>query len=212
MSRGWRDDAGKRANCMTEQRDWQKDMERVESFADYQQWIDDPEPIEIALKYWLQQSARWKAEAYKSEVTSHEYKKNFNDCFELLERIKKEVDEFRSLLNIDIIECASVIDQVSAFNEYIQQQRERADIAELAYQGLAESAVSRGEYESLLDKHTAMTKAYRAEKERVDKLGEAIEWVRQMFESEWTYELGVGEVVDEIIIKFDSLYPKEEAE
>lgn len=38
-------------------RDWQKDMERVENFADYQQWIDDPEPIEIVLKYWLQQYA-----------------------------------------------------------------------------------------------------------------------------------------------------------
>lgn len=51
-------------------------------------------------------------------------------------------------------------------------EKERADIAESAYQGLAESAVTRGEYESLLDKHTAMTKAYRAEKERADKAEE----------------------------------------
>jgi hypothetical protein len=34
-------------------RDWQMDMERAENFADYQQWIDDPEPIEVILRYWL---------------------------------------------------------------------------------------------------------------------------------------------------------------
>lgn len=57
---------------------------------------------------------------------------------------------------------------------YISELKEQASIAELAYRGLAEIAVTRGEYQSLLDKHTAMTKAHRAEKERGDKAEERI--------------------------------------
>jgi chromosome segregation ATPase len=59
---------------------------------------------------------------------------------------------------------------LTALIEEAAAEKEHADIAELAYQGLAEIAVTRGEYQSLLDKHTAMTKAYRAEKARADKL------------------------------------------
>lgn len=33
---------------------------------------------------------------------------------------------------------------------------------------------------------------------------EALEWTRKRFDEEWTYELGTGEVVDEILTKFDS--------
>lgn len=59
-----------------------------------------------------------------------------------------------------------------AIIDLIQQyaaEKQRADIAELAYHGLKEACVTIGEYQSLLDKHTAMTKAYRAEKERADQ-------------------------------------------
>ena len=48
-------------------------------------------------------------------------------------------------------------------------EKVRADIAESAYQGLQEDVVTIGEYQSLLDKHTARTKAYWAEKERAEK-------------------------------------------
>lgn len=33
---------------------------------------------------------------------------------------------------------------------------------------------------------------------------EALEWTRKRFHEEWTYELGTGEIVDEILTKFDS--------
>lgn len=174
-------------------RDWQKDMETVERFKYFRTLChgipmlvhgqtEAPEPVEVALEYWLQQYAAEKERGDNLQEELNDLNYKYEDVSEHSLKRKFELAE----------------------------QRQRADIAELAYQGLAADCVTRGEYQSLLDKHTAVTKAYRAEKERVDKLGEAIEWVRQMFESEWTYELGVGEVVDEIIIKFDSLNPKEE--
>ncbi len=86
----------------------------------------------------------------------------------------------------------------------LAEEKERADIAYLAYKGLAEDHVSRGEYESLLDKHTAMTKAYRSEKERADKLREVIE---EAMEEEWRL---AGEQTPVYIILCQSLYPKEE--
>lgn len=97
--------------------------------------------------------------------------------------------------------------------------KERADIAELAYQGLAENAVNRGEYQSLLDKHTAMTKVYRVEKERADqaearelKLKEAIE-VAINEKAQWG---DAGNALD-VVVRYLSdtlsiLYPKEATE
>ncbi|KKO51124.1 hypothetical protein [Paenibacillus sp. DMB20] len=61
-----------------------------------------------------------------------------------------------------------------------------------------------------MDAYWSLHAKYKALEAREQKLREAIKWVKQMFESEWTYELGVGEVVDEIICRFESLYPKEE--
>lgn len=55
-----------------------------------------------------------------------------------------------------------------------------------------------------------LLKKFKESESREKNLREAIESVRQIFENEWTYELGVGEVVDEILGKFDSLYSKEE--
>lgn len=89
-------------------------------------------------------------------------------------------------------------------------EKERRDIAELAYQGLAESAVTRGEYQSLLDKHTAMTKAYRAEKERADKIEEREKVLKHAF----IVMLGYVPKTARVALDFDevlaSLYPKEE--
>lgn len=45
-----------------------------------------------------------------------------------------------------------------------------------------------------------------SEVERLQKenkvMKEALEWTRKRFEEEWTYEPGIGEVVDEIIVRF----------
>lgn len=40
----------------------------------------------------------------------------------------------------------------------------------------------------------------RAESQR---LRAALDWLKRRFEEEWTYELGTGEVVEEIIVKFE---------
>lgn len=32
---------------------------------------------------------------------------------------------------------------------------------------------------------------------------EALEWTRKRFDDEWTYEMGIGEVVDEILGRFE---------
>ncbi|MNJ32052.1 hypothetical protein D3C77_267070 [compost metagenome] len=37
-----------------------------------------------------------------------------------------------------------------------------------------------------------------------ERMKEALEWMKQRFDGDWTYEIGIGEVVDEIIQKFDS--------
>lgn len=37
----------------------------------------------------------------------------------------------------------------------------------------------------------------------VQRLRDALDWVKRRFEEEWTYELGTGEVVEEIIVKFE---------
>lgn len=53
---------------------------------------------------------------------------------------------------------------------YISELKEQASIAELAYQGLAEIAVTRGEYQSLLDKHSLLSRAYRTQRDYLNKL------------------------------------------
>jgi hypothetical protein len=89
MSRGRRDDAGKRVDCMTEQRDWKKDMELMNgtdgwefepTFDGVGNIFDDSGRIAKvgvsyagtifnafeALKYWLQQYAAEKERADKA--------------------------------------------------------------------------------------------------------------------------------------------------
>lgn len=154
-------------------RDWQEDMELVERFKHFQTLCNSihmpllvhgqteaPEPVEIALEYWLQQYAA---------------------------------------------------------------EKERVNIALSAYQGLAENAVTRGEYQSLLDKHTAMAKAYRAEKERADaaeareqKLREALKVIKERAEyaldADKNDNYGLAVALTTIRQKAHecSLYPKEE--
>ncbi|MYX21969.1 hypothetical protein GTY77_18165 [Streptomyces sp. SID8380] len=92
----------------------------------------------------------------------------------------------------------------------LAEEKERANMAYLAYKGLAEDHVSRGEYESLLDKHTAMTKAYRAEKERADKSEEREKVLKHAF----IVMMGYVPKTARVALDFDevlaSLYSKEE--
>jgi alpha/beta superfamily hydrolase len=45
--------------------------------------------------------------------------------------------------------------------------------------------------------------AFDAPDGEVQRLRAALDWVKRQFEEEWTYELGTGEVVEEIIVKFE---------
>jgi hypothetical protein len=45
--------------------------------------------------------------------------------------------------------------------------------------------------------------AFDAPDGEVQRLRAALDWVKRRFEEEWTYELGTGEVVEEIIVKFE---------
>lgn len=78
-----------------------------------------------ALPYWLQQYA--------------ELKERNDDMLKVLERIKADIDEFRSY--IDIEACESVEDQARAFNELLRAERKRADRSEIALLQLQESIV-----------------------------------------------------------------------
>lgn len=48
-----------------------------------------------------------------------------------------------------------------------------------------------------------LSEVERLQEENKD-MKEALEWTRKRFDEEWTYELGTGEVVDEILTKFDT--------
>jgi hypothetical protein len=45
--------------------------------------------------------------------------------------------------------------------------------------------------------------AFDADNTEIQRLRAALDWVKRRFEEEWTYELGTGEVVEEIIVKFE---------
>lgn len=55
-----------------------------------------------------------------------------------------------------------------------KRQQESLDIAHMAYEGLQEDCVSRGEYASLIGKLTSMTDARKAEKARADAAKELL--------------------------------------
>lgn len=135
-----------------------------------------------ALEYWLQQYA---AEKERGDDLQERFNHLADEHDDLLERSMKRKFE-------------------------LAEEKERANMAYLAYKGLAADNVSLGEYESLLDKHTAMTKAYRAEKERADKLREAIDKAIREY-GLWHDEGSAANVMVEILHNaVSSLYPKEE--
>lgn len=87
-------------------------------------------------------------------------------------------DDSGRIAKVGVSYAGTIFNAFEALKYWLHQyaeEKERANMAYLAYKGLAEDHVNRGEYESLLDKHTAMTKAYRAEKERADKLHNAVD-------------------------------------
>lgn len=197
------DEGGQRMN-----RDWHKDMERIqlgrklfETYGAVIEGVNSKESLDEVLGYWLQQYA--------------ELQSRNDEMLKVLERIKADIDEFRSY--IDIEACESVEDQARAFNEVLKAERERADdlqerfnhladehdnliersmkrksqlaeekeranIAELAYKGLAEDCVTRGEYDSLHDKYKAARELYWSEKERADKAKGAFEQIKERIE------------------------------
>lgn len=95
-------------------------------------------------------------------------------------------------------------------------EKERADIAELAYQGIAESAVTLGEYQSLLDKHSLLSKAYRAQRDYLNKLEAREQKLREALETIMEHSKQDGESfhLDRCYVEardvLSSLYPKEE--
>lgn len=56
--------------------------------------------------------------------------------------------------------------------------------------------------QNVLDDAYLLSEVERLQEEN-KTMKEALEWTRKRFEEEWTYELGTGEVVDEILTKFD---------
>ncbi|WP_055108913.1 hypothetical protein [Paenibacillus ihumii] len=51
--------------------------------------------------------------------------------------------------------------------------------------------------------HHAEEARFQRQNREIGRLHAALAWVKRRFEEEWTYELGVGEVVDEIIQRFE---------
>lgn len=94
----------------------------------------------------------------------------------------------------------------------LAKEKERADIAELAYQGLAENAVTRGEYQSLLDKHSLLSRAYRAQRDYLNKLEGREYKLREAIEEalrDATKWENPYEGYNDLQKLLDSLYPKE---
>lgn len=100
-------------------RDWQKDMEWAQLISDAGEYRAWTEP----LIYWLQEAAAEKARA--------------DEMLAVLERIKKDVDQFRELTGFEAYE--SVEEQAAAFNQLVTDLNARADAAEAREQRLKEA-------------------------------------------------------------------------
>lgn len=105
------------------QRDWQKDWDRATMFDDIEFLVNNPRPLlnvnnyeppYVLLKYWLQEAK--------------EQKKRGDQMLELLQRIKKNADEFRALTGVE--EHVNIADQAEAFNTILIAEKARADAAE----------------------------------------------------------------------------------
>ncbi|SDX05034.1 hypothetical protein [Paenibacillus sp. PDC88] len=171
-------------------RDWHKDMERIqlgrklfETYGAVIEGVNSKESLDEVLGYWLQQYA--------------ELQSRNDEMLKVLERIKADIDEFRSY--IDIEACESVEDQARAFNEVLKAERERADELQK-------------EYRYVLMVKEDFVKGYHLQEERANsaearerKLRETIEEVlREATKWENPYE-GYGDLQRMLL----SLYPKE---
>lgn len=102
---------------------------------------------------------------------------------------------------------------IEELKQQLAAERERADIAELAYQGLSKSTVTRGEYDSLLDKHSLLSKAYRAQRDYLNKLEAREQKLREGIEEalrDATKWENPYEGYNDLQKLLASLYPKEE--
>ena len=130
------------------------------------------------------------------------------EVFEL-EKLVKDMMEIEKEKKLLIEELKKDVGKlVEELTEKCLIEKKRADQAEAREQKLRE------EYELAVSGLTESFKNERWSHEQARKRERAllnvIEWVRGRYETTWTYEMGIGEVVDEIITKFDSLYSKEE--
>lgn len=186
-------------------RDWHKDMDlceragRNQGFAMPHLIAEQPQmPI-----YWLQQSAEWKAKAYELEVRNHE-------MLQVLERIKADIDEFRSYIDIDV--SGSVEEQARAFNEVLRAEKERADKAEAEAEKWRREALRKYPTPDAYNAacaalHKHRERADRAE-EREQKLREAIIAAQERFKHGNT-AMALIEGNMHLSEAMDSLYPKE---
>lgn len=208
---------------MSDKRDWQADMALCEK-ATQEPWV----PERAKLLPW---STVYPRDSFKfiCERVKHE---DADFIAESRTALPYWLQEVKKLCEVNQQEQRKIL----GLHIRLNAEKQRADIAELAYQGLAENAVNRGEYQSLLDKHTAMTKAYWDEKERADNLererDEAVSALTESYnrlkeqESElketmkWAIEQSkwgdpenaLDKIVSKLQNTLSTLYPKEETE
>lgn len=109
------------------QRDWQKDMEMCQ-----EEQLKEDSNIQSRMMG-----------ALGSHVASHwlqeakEQKERANGMFELLQRIKKNADEFRALTGVE--EHVNIADQAETFNTILIAEKARADAVEAREQQLKEA-------------------------------------------------------------------------
>lgn len=86
-------------------------------------------------------------------------------------------------------------------NDRIQDIKQKV---EASIEVLKENGIRYGAIDSLLEDSAYLLSEVERLQEENKVMKEALEWTRKRFDEEWTYELGTGEVVDEILTKFDS--------
>lgn len=127
-------------------RDWQQDMEIIESYLEFRHLSYYPEqklagvPVVYIIQYWLQQYAAEKERADKAEAEAEKWRR----------------EALRKYPTPDAYDAACVA---------LHKHRERADRTEVALLQMEES----------------------------------IAWIKTKYEFEWTFEPGIGEVVNDII-------------
>lgn len=191
---------------MTEVRDWHKDMELCERYAE-EKWAALPDGS-LYNRRGNQLTTYWDS---CRESAINEYRQALPHWLQQYAAEKERADNLQEDLT-DLEHRYLHLEEHSLKQKFkLEEEKQRADIAELAYQGLADDGVSRGEYESLLDKHSSMTKAYRAAEAREKKLREAIKEAIDTWESLDVFDDPL-DAVEKMIAILQPFYPDKEEE